>query len=878
MKPIPFFLIVLIKLFDPFDLNAFQTVNSDSIANDFYEFPSRNINESVKNQPGVLNIGINETTIRGLILPGFNQIGIQYYINGINVTDPLFGGIAILPIQIATSEFKTSANSPTSFMDVDTYLLHGSDKLKFGFETTSNLYPSFKNNRELNELSAFVSGGLNAKTNYPIYFYVAAKRTYSEQVWKNNVPVNEYIDGIEIKNIPFTYSTYNKQTEKYEENQEIKDIISPAYSNGAERTQYELNSSIQFKLSGKISFGFTALLNTFKGREAVKKYDLFNFGKRPAYEGKIQVYGGKFDFILSEYLTLKVSGSYSNNFYSSYDPDYTNQVMKYGDPAFNSFYLFNSSSKVIPEYLNYTYAGFNFSYPGSIISDYTKTNQKQWSISSGLEYVFSSDYQIEALFHYTAYQLRNIKYNPSTLFSLKKIYESIGNLTPEESLSAISQELKVNNYGFDLYGNEIDNGRYSLKEPNQTQIRLFNKYQFSPLTIEGGLTFENINLDGITFNEPIKINNKNEFWRVHYIDDSSLNKTSPVSYLLPNLKLSFYVNKNLSLVTKYEHRAIIPSLNSFYIGDALLSRKLLSYNAPVYYEDDILIPFNIKPILVKSIEYGAIYSIQNIMTLTGKLYSMEILNAPIYSDFNFIFQMNNFYPGHIFNAVNYGLQNIQHIYSKGFEFSLLTENINYNKFGFNFTYSRNNYVYKPKVLYIGNIRINFSGNYPGSLESDSYFSFKLGHQIRIPGTEFGINWIKEVGINSVLSLGSGNYFTRVNGYEYLHRRPYETINESQIPINKQINFIFDALLNINGTDFQIFCMIENVLNNKSIYNVFPQTGNSENDGYLNSYEGEQLTNSNYKYFSELYNAFNNQNNPDFFNSPRTVTFGVKVDF
>jgi hypothetical protein len=76
----------------------------------------------------------------------------------------------------------------------------------------------------------------------------------------------------------------------------------------------------------------------------------------------------------------------------------------------------------------------------------------------------------------------------------------------------------------------------------------------------------------------------------------------------------------------------------------------------------------------------------------------------------------------------------------------------------------------------------------------------------------------------------------------------------------------------------VYFQILNVLNTKNVVNVYPYTGNADDDGYLAAPEWQRQINSQIdpQSFRDLYSVY--VNNPGNYSTPRQIRFGLMFNF
>ena len=111
-----------------------------------------------------------------------------------------------------------------------------------------------------------------------------------------------------------------------------------------------------------------------------------------------------------------------------------------------------------------------------------------------------------------------------------------------------------------------------------------------------------------------------------------------------------------------------------------------------------------------------------------------------------------------------------------------------------------------------------------------------------------------------------------------------TLTGSDTPANYQLDLRVDKTFNIGPFDANLYLWITNVFNTRNVINVFPQTGDAYDDGYLTSDEGSATIESyRLKYGDEVANQYKSiysaiSYNSGNFGTPRQIRLGLRFDF
>lgn len=159
---------------------------------------------------------------------------------------------------------------------------------------------------------------------------------------------------------------------------------------------------------------------------------------------------------------------------------------------------------------------------------------------------------------------------------------------------------------------------------------------------------------------------------------------------------------------------------------------------------------------------------------------------------------------------------------------------------------------------------------------------------------FGKNILENTGLNVVMIANSGTPYTRSSFY-YAEAQGTGvpilkgTVNGSRLPFQSRINVRLDRSFALNygkkngeeerkSAELQVYCLVQNIFNQKNIIGVYRATGNAADDGYLSAATSQsQISNQvDPISFTDLYTV--RANNPNNFARPRVIRFGAILNF
>ena len=161
---------------------------------------------------------------------------------------------------------------------------------------------------------------------------------------------------------------------------------------------------------------------------------------------------------------------------------------------------------------------------------------------------------------------------------------------------------------------------------------------------------------------------------------------------------------------------------------------------------------------------------------------------------------------------------------------------------------------------------------------------------------FGKDILQNTGLNIVMRSGSGTPYTKrsaVNGDGVLSttnlRQPQEgQLNASRLPFSTTFDVKLDRTFDLKWgkgeeddkkeATLNVYIQTLNVLNAKNIINVYPYTGNANDDGFLSaSYQQSYIKGANSEQsFRDLYTS--KVDNGANYALPRRIRLGIQLNF
>lgn len=457
----------------------------------------------------------------------------------------------------------------------------------------------------------------------------------------------------------------------------------------------------------------------------------------------------------------------------------------------------------------------------------------------------------------------------------------------------LSSRGQINHYGYDVDGNEVDDGVDRARTPVFASAYAQNKMEFRDLVLNVGLRYEYYDQD-----VQVVKNYENPDWdnNLDYFKDAEkqLVSSGAKSFVLPRISFSFPVTEKTVFYAQYGKYAQLPNLGRLYSGSYYLAQRISPKSSVSYTLTNTPAGAGMfaKPERTTQYEMG----IRNVLSE-----NLALSLSGFYKDVKDQIQIKR-----VFNSagvpifVSYLNEDFSTI--KGVEITLELRRTNGLMTKLNYTLSDARGSASTPASSRVAVSDDNTARFPNFINP---FDFNQTHR----GTIFiDYRWMRGeggpilegLGANLLLSFNSGHNYTKI--LEPLNlgqasvwnigvrplidprtRNPVEPINSSTTP------WVFNLDLNISKTfwtefgNIEVYVNILNVLNTRNTINVFPNTGTPTDDGWLRSTLSESYRAiPNYTQFYQTVNidnraAYITATGFDVFSTPRQTRFGVKVE-
>ncbi len=652
--------------------------------------------------------------------------------------------------------------------------------------------------------------------------------------------------------------------------------------------RYTLNSTLLYDsnpLMIRLATAFTYQTQQNSPRDI---RDMFNQSRTPVTDQSNLLLNLKTTYLLTSNSYFTANINYFDGRSKTYDPIFKDDVMSYSDSLANAKYGY--------EFRNYTtgppaydFYGFPFFRDGTVRTGYVKDKNsylggsisytaqiKKHSIKAG------GSYQRWTVRHLgiqnPSNELSTIRNNPDLTFNQDSLAFLIGNLLFRD----------FNNYGYDVFGNEVDDGVFGAKHPVLASGYVEDRFEISDIILNFGLRYDFIDMDSWAWKNPALPVIDDQ---THLPDPNSLIEGQSYSYISPRLGLSFPISDQTVFHLQYGKFVQSPSLDVAFRGIYTAAEIFQAANLisnPIAYDPS--------PIRTTSYEIGFAHQFTDFAAvditafykdIKGQLQYTNIITDPGAAKSKYAAFVNQDFATTQGVEVSLKLRRIERIAAQiNYTFSDASGTNSFVGSGIGSTEVNNNV---PTVL----LPLNYNFTHSGTISLDYRF-----------GKDDGGSILEQLGFNFLFTFNSGHPFTLARNLglgqasawtgglipsdDSRGRRPIGPVNSSTTPWFFNLDLRIDKTVSVAGFDFNFYVYVANVFDTRNVTNVYQKTGNAYDDGFLQSEDGQQLiSKSRYtERFADLYRSLNLGNrqaaffqyNYDLFSAPRQIRAGVKFNF
>lgn len=839
-----------------------NVTNQTSIvrAEDLENLPVRGINAVVALQAGVVEQGGN------LYIRGSRSDAVAFYVDGVLVNNPLTGGSKTGLIQNAIEEIQVQAGGYSAEFGganggiISTSSRTGSENYKFGFEgltdnfvkAGSNWLGAYSYGYSLYTLTA---SGPVIPGQKDLKFFVAAANIFER------VPAKYYYDyNFRGLTDPITPSRnpFTNLPDTFD--------VAPGFNDFNDaKNSYSVQGNLTWNINP-----FTFRVNVNHRWEEDRIGVAWNTLNRANSAGLNQNYtfisSLKATHVINPQSFYDVIFNYFDDYSVTMDPIFKHNIALYGDSIANAQYgrILRRDGELLT---NMRAFGLTFERSDRPYNDYVKTKFQSYGGKLNFLYQIGKVHELKLGGEYTYYTIRN--YDTSNPIAMADNIRSIADGDIRQVYN------RLDNYGYDVYGNPIDSGVEGPKHPIFAAFYAIDKMEFSDLVLNLGLRLDYINPDSKTFVNPSNV----QFDENGIIDPDFLKTVDPTVQVSPRLGFSFPVTDQTVFHAQYGKFIQQSQLRNIYLGfnrsSDIIKGGFAELN-PVGY--------GLKPERTTQYEIGFKQQL-------GENFAFDITG--FYKDIKDQIQLRAIYAEPTAaHKQYYALVNGDFATTKGVEVKLDLRRTQRISATLDYTFSDARGTgstpteagravwqsptatpYFPQQI----APLTFNQTHRGALNIDYRFSEDDGPEI------FGSKMLENLGLNLLFTFNSGHNFTRFTGFGN-SRTPLEALNSSVTPWNFQLDARIDKMFSLGPLNVDLYLWVINVLDIQNVVGVFGTSGDAYDDGYLSSPEGKGKYES-YKltkgietaelykklYLASIYNADN-------FGAPRQVRLGIRLDY
>lgn len=686
---------------------------------------------------------------------------------------------------------------------------------------------------------------------------------------------------------PFSYTGMEAPMAGFETTDSLSEVvdinwdgkITPQNANDRKST----NATVMMDFNPlKVKLGASYTLTT-QGQNATPILRVLN-DRGGSIDFKNMLLNAKFTYVLSPKMFIDARASYFYNSSVRSDDYFDYSYKKWYDPAANLAKVgadtyesswFNGRAR------SYNIYSFYFDKPTiPYWGTFSQFRQQYYGFAANFTGQFGKIHEFKAGIDMKMYELRRYSItvtNPDN-------FKSTIHLNDADTYARLNQ---VNNYGYDVWGKELDDGADGPKKPTFMSLFAQDKMEYNDLVLKLGLRMDYFDSADREFVNPENPETNNQI-----ITPGAYQAIDPYIEFSPRVAMSFPASESLVFYTGYGRFVQMTQLQNIYTGRHAISRILAggyAFLAPV--------GRGLKPTETINYEVGLRKSMGNVAAIDVSAFYRNIKGqiqpTRVTTDPNSVVQSYNTLVNGTFST------------NKGVEVKFTLRRINRIQGSMNYTYTNaqgsgsatNSAVAAleqntniPTII----SPLDWNQAHRGSILLDYRFAKGDGGPV-----------FDQFGVNVVYSFNSGRRFTKSGG-EYgqstaaqsavdfetdpRNRRPLEPINASTAPWNNTVTLRLDKSFDIyQSLSAMIYFEVLNLFDTKNVLNVYSRTGNATDDGFVNNFGDPKLESAINAYgtqFVDFYRDVNIKNGETYrqllalelWDTPRQVRLGLKLQF
>jgi hypothetical protein len=856
--------------------NALRVTTSEDIKN----IPVRGLDNVIALQPGVTQQDGN------LYIRGGRLDEVGYYLEGVSITDPQYGGRGLTLAQDAVEELSIqSSGYEAEFGRANSGIIQ--HQLKTGGTSWQGALEGVTDNITFWGKDQQYNG----KKRLGAYWY-----GYNELIGTVGGPV------VDERFRFFGLFNYNYRRDKHPEAYTGIDIgpvkdpftadsVNLVYPAG----QYLNNSSEFYTFTGTLTtdlnplrFRLSGSYTTGTSFSGANPWDIMNLGRIPETDFHNGFASLKMTYFINPTTFAEVSGGFFTSFSKTVDPVLGDNFLAYGDSVANAEagYVWTRRKGETPGRYNLpswpVLYGWSFAPFGYPTAAYTKIQRDNISINAAFSAQIGRQHTLKVGGDFQSYTIRTYQV-PYTANLAKTI--DLNNQLPDSSdqkrsLQDIMIEWGVNNYGYDVLGTTVNSDDFlGPRHPVFASAYLQDRMEYGDLVVNVGLRYDYFDTKSTPFVDPTRpeltvdrITNQ--------IDPNGIGKSTPFSGVSPRLGAAFPVSDRTVFHVQYAKMVQQPRLRDVNLGMYAVANQLFWGGSTTP------IGFDLRPTRTTQYEIGFTQQI-------GEFASFDITGY--YRDIRDEITMRLVTTARGSPFVPYAIYaNGDFATTKGVELAFTMRRLKRLQataaLSFQDAQGSGSFPNSNRAVILAGLESAFNPQYITPLSYNQSVRGNLNIDYRFARDDGG-PILQELGVSALFMFSSGHPYTQIRpeSYEYqsVRRIPAEALNSSTTPWVYQVDLRVDKTFRMfDRLGATLYIYVINLFDTKNITNVYMLTGSPDEDGWLTDpTRGGKSVETYGPMYADIYRAMNQYNrpvgyfnDPYFYGTPRQIRLGLRLEY
>ena len=891
--------------------NAIRTTTNEQIE----ALPVRGIDNIIALTAGVIHQNGN------IYIRGGRQDEVGYYLEGTNITNPMstlaggphFSAKQVSIPQDALEEIQVQAGGYTAEFGganagiIKTQLKSGGPNINASlqyitdnltFKSRENRYNGEKNfgaySYGYNDMTASFSGPLIGE-------HIKIFGLFENLFQADRNPSQGY-DGFQLGTIADGITPGDTINLNYPGGP-VPGNNSNLYSSAATLT-FDYNPTI-VRVIGTYSFNRERLVGV-NLLETQPSYTMFDNNRLPIRDNYNGDFGIKLTHILSPTAYIELNGSYIFNKGKTYDPQMGDNFTKYGDREANAAagvpWMYSSLQNEKGNFdvpIPYqVFSVFSFAAPNmplleadqnNSIANFNKFENDNMNFSAAFSDELNKENSLKIGGEVQLMKIRN--YVPTATFT--NIAGTL-NANPGQTLQQLLIKSGVDNYGYDVLGNDYNGatdystGSLAPHKPVFAGAYIQDRLEYKNLIVNAGIRYDYINTDNYTFADPTHPNQVYDATTLMVIHPENLKKVPGFSSISPRLGFSFPITDQTVFHAQYGKFIQQSSLSNLYASPYLIGYFI---NPNTGFFNGTPFGFDLRPTRTTQYEIGFTQQISDFASVDITAYYKDIANQVVFGS-QLVDASTGWRPYQILTngdyattqgiEINFEMRRTNRFLVNGSFSFQNAQGTGDNPYSDNAEFGNpvSNVIYTPHYI----VPLAFNHTFNGNLNIDYHFGINDGPDI-----------LHEFGASLLLTFSSGHPFTLASGtvrnlgtsdpnqvtiIDTRFRNAVGPLNSFVTPSTFQIDLRVDKTVDfMNNLSANVFIQVINLFNTKNVVDVYNRTGSASTDGYLTNPDlaGYKQTQKYGPDFARVYNAVNIDYS-GLYGTPRQIRLGIRLEY